>query len=109
MAEQEAIPVYQFRHKERKDDIAKSFRCRRNVRDAIVFIGGAQEKAQAFNGMKVNGRFQFDRDKTVYVNHYSLENPPLRVRRRAGLWLGVKLNFISEMLKPFHEVAFQAL
>jgi len=41
--------------------------------------------------------------------HYSLENPPLRARRRAGLWLGVKLNFISEMLKPFHEVAFQAL
>jgi hypothetical protein len=30
----------------------------------------AQEKAQAFNGKKVNGRFQFDRDKTVYVNHY---------------------------------------
>jgi hypothetical protein len=30
----------------------------------------AQEKAQAFNGKKVNGRFEFDRDKTVYVNHY---------------------------------------
>ena len=30
----------------------------------------AQEKAQAFNGKKVNGQFQFDRDKTVYVNHY---------------------------------------
>ena len=40
------------------------------MRDAIVFIGVAQEKAQAFNGKKVNGRFQFDRDKTVYVNHY---------------------------------------
>jgi hypothetical protein len=62
--------VYQFRHKERKDDIANSFRRRRHVRDAIVFIGVAQEKAQAFNGKKVNGRFQFDRDKTGYVNHY---------------------------------------
>jgi hypothetical protein len=70
LAEQEGIPVYQFRHKERKDDIANGFRQRRNVRDAIVFIGVAQEKAQAFQGKKVNGRFEFDRDKTVYVNHY---------------------------------------
>jgi hypothetical protein len=70
LAEQEGVPVYQFRHKERKDDIANNFRRCRNVRDAIVFIGVAQEKAQAFNGKKVNGQFQFDRDKTVYVNHY---------------------------------------
>ena len=66
----EGIPVYQFWHKERKDDIANGFRQRRKVRDAIVFVGVAQEKAQAFSGKKVNGRFEFDRDKTVYVNHY---------------------------------------
>jgi hypothetical protein len=70
LAEQESIPVYQFRHKERKDDIAHEFRRQRKVRDGIVFIGIAQEKAQAFNGRKSNGQFQFDRDKTVYVNHY---------------------------------------
>src|SRR3954452_9715517 len=70
LAEQEGIPVYQFRHKERKDDVANEFRPQRKVRDAIVFIGVAQEKAQAFNGKKVNGQFQFGRDKTVYVNHY---------------------------------------
>jgi len=70
LAEQEDIPLYQFRHKERKDDIANRFRSRRHVRDGIVFIGVAQEKAQAFSGKKVNGRFEFDRDKTVYVNHY---------------------------------------
>ena len=70
LAEQEGVPMYQFRHKERKDDIANRFRRGRTVRDAIVFIGVAQEKAQAFNGKKVNGQFQFDRDKTVYVNHY---------------------------------------
>ena len=29
------------------------------VRDGIVFIGVAQEKAQAFQGKKVNGQFQF--------------------------------------------------
>src|SRR5688500_13368561 len=46
------------------------FRRQRQVRDGIVFIGVAQEKAQAFNGKKVNGRFEFGRDKTVYVNHY---------------------------------------
>jgi hypothetical protein len=70
LAEGEGIPLYQFRHKERKDDIAHEFRRQRKVRDAIVFIGVAQEKAQAFNGRKSNGQFQFDRDKTVYVNHY---------------------------------------
>ena len=70
LAEREHIPLYQFQHKERKDDIANDFRRKRQVRDGIVFIGVAQEKAQAFNGKKVNGQFQFDRDKTVYVNHY---------------------------------------
>ena len=30
----------------------------------------AQEKAQAFKGKKINGQFEFTRDKTVYVNHY---------------------------------------
>src|ERR1700682_429288 len=70
LADREQIPIYQFRHKERKDDIANDFRRKRQVRNGIVFIGVAQEKAQAFNGKKVNGQFQFDRDKTVYVNHY---------------------------------------
>src|SRR6204780_5408737 len=70
LAERDSIPLYQFNHKERKDDIANEFRRQRPARDAIVFIGVAQEKAQAFSGRKVNGQFQFDRDKTVYVNHY---------------------------------------
>jgi hypothetical protein len=68
--ERDHIPIYQFQHKERKDDIANEFRRQRQVRDEIVFIGVAQEKAQAFNGKKVNGQFEFNRDKTVYVNHY---------------------------------------
>ena len=70
LAEREGIPLYQFQHQEKKDDRANEFRRQRPVRDAIVFIGVAQEKAQAFNGRKINGQFQFDRDKTVYVNHY---------------------------------------
>jgi hypothetical protein len=70
LAERDHIPMYQFEHKEKKDDIGNEFRRQRQVRDEIVFIGIAQEKAQAFNGKKVNGQFEFHRDKTVYVNHY---------------------------------------
>src|SRR5437588_8616055 len=71
LAEREQIPIYQFDHKERKDDVANRLRQQRGMRDGIVFIGVAQEKAQAWNGRKVNGQFEFTRDKTVYVNHYN--------------------------------------
>src|SRR5208283_4048798 len=67
LAEREDIPLYQFQHKERKDDIANNFRRQRQVRDGIVFIGVAQEKAQAFNGKKVNGQVEFNRDKAARV------------------------------------------
>lgn len=72
LAECDTIPVHQFEHarKERKDEVANDYRRRRKVRDGIVFIGVAQEKAQAFSAKKVNGWFEFNRDKTVYVNHY---------------------------------------
>ena len=70
MAERQQIPIYPFDHKERKDDVANQIRQQRGVRDGIVFIGVAQEKAQAFQGKKVDGQFQFTRDKTVYVNPY---------------------------------------
>jgi hypothetical protein len=70
MAEREHIPIYQFDHKERKDDVANRIRQQRDVHDGVVFIGVAQEKAQAFQGKKIDGQFQFTRDKTVYVNHY---------------------------------------
>jgi hypothetical protein len=69
-AERNDIPVIQFEHGERKDDRAHRLRQRRRVRDDVVFIGVAQEKAQAFSARKVDGRFLFNRDKTVYVNHY---------------------------------------
>jgi len=70
MAEKEQIPVYRFDHKERKDEVANKIRRERGVRDGVVFIGVAQEKAQAFQGKKINGQFEYTRDKTVYVNHY---------------------------------------
>ena len=70
MAERERIPVYQFDHKERKDDIANRLRKERGIRDGIVFIGVAQEKAKTYQGKKINGQMEFTRDKTAYVNHY---------------------------------------
>ena len=57
LAEREKIPIYQFDHKERKDDIANRFRQQRGIRDGIVFIGVAQEKSPAFQGKKVDGFF----------------------------------------------------
>src|SRR5207245_10440655 len=41
LAEQEGVPVYQFRQKERKDDIANRFSRRHNVRASIGLIGVA--------------------------------------------------------------------
>ena len=70
LAERQQIPIHQFTHQERKDDVANKIRRQRGVHDGIVFIGVAQERAQAFQGKKVNGQFEFTRDKTVYVNHY---------------------------------------
>jgi hypothetical protein len=70
MAERERIPLYQFDHKERKDEVANDFRRQRGVRDGVVFVGVAQAKAQAFPGKKIDGQFLFTRDKTVYLNHY---------------------------------------
>jgi hypothetical protein len=70
LAEREQIPIYQFQHKEDKDKTGNRLRRQRGIRDGIVFIGVAQEKAQAFQGKKINGWFEFTRDKTVYVNHY---------------------------------------
>jgi hypothetical protein len=71
LAERAGIPMYQFDHKERKDDIAHAFRQQHPVREGIVFIGVAQEKAMTFQGKKnKKGHFDFERDKPVYVNHY---------------------------------------
>jgi hypothetical protein len=71
-AEQRSIPLVHFKHGEDKEEMAKRLRQKRGVRDEVVFIGVAQEKAVTFTGKKVEGEFQFnrDRDKPVYVNYY---------------------------------------
>ncbi len=65
LAEREEIPIYQFNHKERKDEVANRIRQERGVRDGIVFIGVAQEKAPAFQGKKFDGYFQFTRQNRL--------------------------------------------
>ena len=69
-ASQQGIPWIHFQHGERKDDVAQKLRQQRGVRDQVVFIGVAQEKAHTFSARKEGSTFQYDRDKTVYVNHY---------------------------------------
>ena len=64
-----------FRKGQRKDDVAAEqrkkfqkaasddFRRKRGIRDGVVFVGVAQEKALAFQGKKIDGQFLFTRDK----------------------------------------------
>jgi hypothetical protein len=69
-AEQQEIPIIRFQRGERKDEVAQRWRKKRTVRDEVVFIGVAQEKALTYSGRKQQGSFNFQRDKSVYVNHY---------------------------------------
>lgn len=71
-SEQKKIPLIAFeRYKQRKKDaVANELRQERPVRDEVVFIGVAQEKAKTFSARKVGSYFHYERDKTVCVNHY---------------------------------------
>ena len=69
LASEPGIPVVPFQHGQRKDEVANRLRQQRGVRDQVVFIGVAQEKAQTFSARKEGNTFH-DRDQTVYVNHY---------------------------------------
>ena len=67
-ASEQEIPLIHFQHGERKDEVAQRWRRQRGVRDQVVFIGIAQEKARTFSGRKQGSTFQYDRDKTVDAN-----------------------------------------
>jgi len=51
-AEQNNIPIIPFKRGDRKDDIAAKMRRKYPVKNGVVFIGIAQEKAYAFKGRK---------------------------------------------------------
>ena len=63
LAERQQIPIHQFTHQERKNDGANKIRRQRGIHDGIVFIGVAQEKAQAFQGKKINAQFESTRTR----------------------------------------------
>ena len=69
------IPLVQFPKKARKDTIATDLRAKDSRRDAVIFVGVAQEKQQAFKGQKSpigegHGiHFSFSR-QTAFVKQY---------------------------------------
>ncbi len=72
-AAREGVPLVRFQPGERKDDVAARQRQTFTKREGVVFIGIAQEKAQAFKATKrVQGNavgFDYSR-QPVYVNYY---------------------------------------
>jgi hypothetical protein len=72
-AEENNIPIVHFERGERKDDVAATMRKRYPVKEDVVFIGVAQEKAYAFKGRKKNQNgyvgFEYSR-QSVFVNYY---------------------------------------
>jgi len=69
------LPVVPFEKGQRKDTIARKMRRQRPVRDAVVFVGVAQEKAYGFKATKDftsrpgQLRFHYSR-QSVFVKHY---------------------------------------
>jgi hypothetical protein len=72
-AAENAIPIVHFKRGERKDDVAAKMRRKHRVKNGVVFIGIAQEKAYAFKGSKKRQKgyvgFNYTR-QSVFVNHY---------------------------------------
>ena len=68
------IPMVHFKPGQRKDEIAAAYRQGFKQPEGVVFIGVAQEKANAFKGKRKEqkGRYVgFDYGRqSVYVNHY---------------------------------------
>ncbi len=72
-AQCQAIPLVHFERHESKDKRAHQLRAHRAVREAVVFIGVAQEKANAFSARRLPGKravFEFTRGKSVLPNYY---------------------------------------
>jgi hypothetical protein len=72
-AKEQGIPLFHFERNESKDRRAHQLRRERPVRDAVVFIGIAQEKAYAFSAHRLPSKravFEFTRNKSVLPNYY---------------------------------------
>ena len=72
-AQSQGIPLVPFQRQQSKDEVAHQLRREHPVRDAVVFIGVAQEKAYAFSARRLSGPravFEFSRNKSVIPNYY---------------------------------------
>lgn len=73
-AHEHAIPVVQFKHGQRKDDIAAELRAKYKEPEGVVFIGAAQERASAFKATKKPGTgavwFEYSRQMVAVVHYY---------------------------------------
>lgn len=72
-SEENGIPIVHFQPGVRKDDIASGYRQAFKAAEGVVFIGVAQEKAQAFRAHKRSegNKVGFDYSRqSVCVNHY---------------------------------------
>ena len=117
------LPVVPFEKRQRKDTIAQKLRRQRPVRDAVVFVGTAQEKASGFKATKDTTtrpgqlRFHYSR-QAVFVKHYYfyLDDPDfgeafIKVCTYAPWAIKVCLNgheWAKRQLEHAH-IAYQAL
>lgn len=73
-AEENGVPVVQFSHGERKDDIAAKLRAKYKEPEGVVFIGTAQERACAFKATKKPGTgvawFEYSRQMVAVLHYY---------------------------------------
>src|SRR5439155_18902257 len=72
-AQRGAIPLFTFPRQQSKDRLAQELRRKRPLRDAVLFIGTAQEKAFAFSARRLPGKpvpFECTRNKSVIPNYY---------------------------------------
>lgn len=72
-AQSEGVPLFTFDRHESKDNCAHRMRKERPIRDGVVFIGVAQEKAIGFSARRMPGHaiwFEFTRNKSVTPNYY---------------------------------------
>lgn len=72
-AQKNNIPLIRFERGQRKDDVAAEYRKKFDRSEGVVFIGVAQEKANAFRALKKGQKgyvgFEYAR-QSVCVNHY---------------------------------------
>ena len=78
-AENNQIPFIQFSRGQRKDEIAQAYRRDFTKEEGVVFIGVAQEKAQAFKGKRSSDpkriNFEWERQSVGLLDAQQVASP----------------------------------